>query len=382
MRIGVVGARLAGSYASLLLSRAGHEVLLFDDTIEKEKPCGGGVTAKALHTMTWFRENPLPHNVIDTVSMTTSRGFSGSLKLRDPIHIFSRASLDASMRGAAMRAGTRFLSERALRFVREHGLWEIKTSGGSYELEYLVGADGATSTVRSALAGRYAAEDLSLSLGYYLPGLYHPTAVLAEFQEAGFSGYLWSFPRVDHSSVGILRWLPHANAADLRRRVLSFIDSRYPDAGSEKKFYAARIPCLGRRRLAQQRVCGDSWALLGDAAGFTDAITAEGIHYALRSAELLAESFRRGEPAGYEAAWRHDFGSDLYRAAAWRDWFYSGTLLAKPFLDRAVQLAGRSRTMHRLANTLIAGQCTYRELRTRLLWNSPRILLEAFRGLP
>jgi flavin-dependent dehydrogenase len=382
MRIGVVGARLAGSYASLLLSRAGHEVMLFDDTIEKEKPCGGGVTAKALHTMNWFRENPLPHNVIDTVSMTTSRGFSGSLKLRDPIHIFSRATLDASLRGAALRAGTRFISERALRFAREHGLWELKTSGGSYELEYLVGADGATSTVRSALAGRYAAEDLSLSLGFYLPGLYHPTAVLAEFQETGFSGYLWSFPRVDHSSVGILRWLPHANAADLRRRVLSFIGTRYPDAGSEKKFYAARIPCLSRRRLAQQRVCGDSWALLGDAAGFADGITAEGIHYALRSAELLAESFRRGEPPGYEAAWRHDFGGDLYRAAAWRDWFYSGTLLAKPFLDRAVQLAGLSRTMQRLANALIAGQCTYGELRTRLLWNSPRILLEAFRGLP
>ena len=39
MKIGIIGARLAGSYAGLLLSRMGHEVLLFDDCVEKEKPC-------------------------------------------------------------------------------------------------------------------------------------------------------------------------------------------------------------------------------------------------------------------------------------------------------------------------------------------------------
>jgi flavin-dependent dehydrogenase len=382
MRIGVIGARLAGSYVSLLLSRAGHEVFLFDETVEKEKPCGGGVTAKALRTMSWFRENPLPHNVIDTVSMTTLRGYTGSFRLRDPIHIFSRATLDAALRGAAIHAGTRFIPERALSFARAGRAWQLKTSGGRHEVEYLVGADGATSTVRAALVGRYAAEDLSLSLGYYLPGLYHPTAVLAQFPELGFSGYLWSFPRVDHTSIGILRWLPDANAADLRKRVSSFISTRYPEAGCQRTFYAARIPCLSRRRLQQQRVCGSGWALLGDAAGFADAITAEGIHYALRSAELLAREFEQGDPAGYEAAWRRDFGGDLYRAAAWRDWFYSGKLLARPFLDRAVGLAGLSRTMHRLANSLIAGETSYAELRRRLVWNTPRILLEAVRHSP
>lgn len=51
MKIGIVGARVAGSYAGLLFSRLGHETILFDDAVEKEKPCGGGITAKGLRKM-------------------------------------------------------------------------------------------------------------------------------------------------------------------------------------------------------------------------------------------------------------------------------------------------------------------------------------------
>jgi flavin-dependent dehydrogenase len=377
MKVAVIGARLAGCYASLLLSAQGHEVLLFDHTTDREKPCGGGVTSKALRTMPWFMENPLPHNTIDTVRMTTLFGYSGKLKLRNPIHIFSRSTLDAALRAAAVAGGTRFIPERAVRFEHSGQGWAIHTRSGAHEVDYLVGADGATSSVRAALAGKYASEDLSLALGYYLPGEYHPNAVLAHFQEIGFFGYLWSFPRLDHSSVGILRWLPEANAAELRRRVLAFISARYPEAGEDKQFYAARIPCLSRRRLLEQRVCGPNWALLGDAAGFTDAITAEGIHYALRSAELLASVFRRGHPEEYESEWRSDFGGDLERAAAWRDRFYAGTFLFRTFIHRAVQVARLSPTAQLLTDALIAGRSTYMEMHRQLILRSPRILVEA-----
>ena len=66
-----------------------------------------------------------------------------------------------------------------------------------------------------------------------------------------------------------------------------YCDSTTPCAGTEKSFYAACIPCLSRDVLMNQTVCGKGWALLGDAAGFADGITAEGIYYAFRSAELL-----------------------------------------------------------------------------------------------
>jgi flavin-dependent dehydrogenase len=379
MRIAIVGARLSGSYAALLLARQGHEVLLFDPNTDGEKPCGGGVTAKALRRISWFGDHPLPHNHIDKLRLTTKDGFSSEIRLRDPLFIYSRTTLDSSLRDEAIKAGARFLPERAVRFLRNNGEWVITTTRGEYEASFLVGADGAASSVRGVTASKYASSDLSLALGYYIPGLYHPDTVLATFQEEGFRGYLWSFPRVDHSSVGILCWLPVTKSVELRRRVLEFLDCHYPNASSEKEFYAARIPCLSRQTLLCQRACGYNWALLGDAAGFADAITAEGIYFALRSAELFSESVRSGDPAAYEMSWRSDFGVDLLKAAEWRDRFYGGTILFQAFTKRAVQLVRSSPTVRRLTDAVIGGYRSYRGLRRQLMLQSPRILLEALR---
>jgi flavin-dependent dehydrogenase len=54
---------------------------------------------------------------------------------------------------------------------------------------------------------------------------------------------------------------------------------------------------------ARHRVA-EGVALVGDAAGYTDAVTGEGITLALRMGEALARSFaEHGSPAGYERAW-------------------------------------------------------------------------------
>ncbi len=380
MRIGIVGARLSGSYAALLLARQGHEVLLFDDSTDKEKPCGGGVTVKAVGRISWFHENPLPHTKIERLRLSNAEGRWTDVPLRHPICVFSRFTLDSALRQSAVEAGVRFIRERARTFLPEKSGWIIGTRDNAFEVDFLVGADGATSSVRNTVARKYSATDLSLALGFYIPGEHHRDTILTVFQETGFIGYLWSFPRVDHLSVGVLRWLPDANAADLRRRVREFISRAYPHASTAKNaFYAARIPCLSRSTISRQRVCGDNWALLGDAAGFADAITAEGISFALRSAELLADSLRRQEPLRYEWAWRRDFGADLLTAARWRDRFYGGTFLLQAFTRRALQALRHSECVRSLTDDLICGLRSYGELRRQIILKSPRILLEAFR---
>ena len=66
--------------------------------------------------------------------------------------------------------------------------------------------------------------------------------------------------------------------------------------------YAARIPGLADHTWDKRRACGPGWALLGDAAGFADPVTGEGIYYALRSAELFADVFLEGNVDDYESA--------------------------------------------------------------------------------
>jgi flavin-dependent dehydrogenase len=379
MRIGVIGARLSGSYASLLLGRMGHEVLLFDYGADKEKPCGGGVTAKALQTMPLFQELGLPNSKIDMLLLLGSNGYKCKLPLRTPMRIYTRQELDASIRTAALKAGARFIPERAAKFMPENHGWVISTTAGhSHEVDFLVGADGANSSVRASLVRKYGSSDLVIALGYYLPGVYHPNTAVAAFQEYGFPGYIWSFPRADHSSVGIGCRLTAADSTVLRKRLHAFMSDYYPDAREDRRFFAARIPCLSRQTLINQHVCGPNWALVGDAAGFVDAITSEGIYFALRSAELLAGAISSNAPMSYETSWRSDFGRNLLTAAAWRDWFYAGQFFSYAVTRRTVQAMAYSRTIRSFVDTVISGGLSYKSMRTQLILHIPRIFAEVF----
>ncbi len=377
MRIGVIGARLAGSYLGLLLANLGHDVLLFDDSTEGEKPCGGGVTSKAIDTIHWFSEHNLPHTTIATLRFITLDGRTSEMNLHSPFQIFTRGVLDMALRADAVAAGCRFITHRAARFAERASHWNIHAADAVHTVDFLVGADGARGTVRPAVASRFEAADLSLALGYYVPGFHHRNSVVTAFQEPGFQGYLWSFPRVDHSSVGILRWLPEARATDLRQRVSAFIGRHYHTAADDRRFYAALIPCLSASRLIRQRVCGTTWALVGDAAGFADAITGEGIYYALRSAELLAKAMSVGDPRAYEQYWREEFGRDLVRAAELRRSFYRSRPSGRSLAERVVHLTGSSPKAANLAEKVISGKSSY----DRLLWNlllwSPQVLWQA-----
>jgi flavin-dependent dehydrogenase len=129
--------------------------------------------------------------------------------------------------------------------------------------------------------------------------------------------------------------------------------------------YAARIPGLAPETLERRRAAGDGWALLGDAAGFADPVTGEGIYYALRSAELFAEAFLGGEPSAYEKSWRADFGRELRRASQMRRRFY-GNFWGGPFTDRMIKFARHHAGIRRTLRELVAGDQGYVGLKRTL----------------
>jgi flavin-dependent dehydrogenase len=133
--------------------------------------------------------------------------------------------------------------------------------------------------------------------------------------------------------------------------------------------YAARIPGLAPRTWDTRQACGRRWALLGDAAGFADPVTGEGIYYALRSAELFAAAFLAGDPLKYEARWRDDFGRDLQRASQMRRRFY-GNFWGAPFTDRMIEFARGHRGIRKVLGELVAGDQGYTDLKRKLARNA------------
>src|SRR3954463_10420527 len=99
MDVAIVGAGPAGTRAAYVLARRGARVTLFDGSHPREKPCGGGVTGRALALVAdAFDTAVFPRPVIRSVRFTESllRGVGVPL---DPeaLVVASRASFDAAL---------------------------------------------------------------------------------------------------------------------------------------------------------------------------------------------------------------------------------------------------------------------------------------------
>jgi len=403
----IVGAGPAGSFAAERLARGGVRVALFDGRPPGEpKACGGGVTSKALKA--WPHLLEAVGRTIDELDMYSPSGKRLHLKLDEPFAVYSRIAFDTFLRERARDAGAHVFAEKmpGRGFKRTAEGWIVNTqSGKEFAAKWLVGADGANSPIAKKLAGPLPPAEMEVAFGYRAPLPKGNAATVVAFLPK-WVGYAWAFPRPDHISFGIattqdafdhealdkLLWDFMVSYYEVERyrtgsgsdRVPShnrngamklWTQSRVEDSSDAQQVraelkksaerYAARIPGLEPRTWDHRHACGDLWALLGDAAGFADPVTGEGIYYALRSAELFAEAYLAGLPLDYEKLWRQDFGRELQRASQMRRKFY-GNFWGAPFTERMIDFARGHRGIRKVLGQLVAGDQGYVDLKKKL----------------
>src|SRR5579884_2783986 len=93
-RIAVIGGGPAGAMAAAELARAGREVVLFDEKLAWEKPCGGGLTDKALTRWPFLCEAQVEQNWITDCELIAPSGRTACFRLGRQIAIFSRFALN------------------------------------------------------------------------------------------------------------------------------------------------------------------------------------------------------------------------------------------------------------------------------------------------
>jgi geranylgeranyl reductase family protein len=391
----IIGAGPAGSFAAELLARGGAKVALFDGRPEGEpKACGGGVTAKALKA--WPHLLNAVGRTVTELDLYAPSSRRLHLTLDEPFAIYSRIAFDSYLRDRARDAGAYVVSEKisARKTKRIDSGWRVITdSGAEWNGAFLIGADGANSGIAKMLAGPLPPSDMEVAFGYRAPLPANNIAPTAVAFLPGWVGYAWAFPRPDHISFGIATTQDAFEHEPLDDLLWQFMIGYYEQTeGKKVKFwekdsqepsrireylrataerYAARIPGLAAKTWDSRKVCGDDWALLGDAAGFADPVTGEGIYYALRSAELFAEAYLNGLPLSYEKRWREDFGAELRRAAQMRRRFY-GNFWGAPFTERMIEFARGHRGVKRVLGDLVAGQQGYVDLKKKLVKSALR----------
>jgi flavin-dependent dehydrogenase len=238
---------------------------------------------------------------------------------------------------------------------------ELTIGDSCVEADFVVVAAGARN---SLLPGTQplSRNDLEMTLGYFVPA--QAEGICVKFLNH-FEGYLWSFPRCDHLSVGICGSMAKHTSQELRRHLHTFMESEnIPRDGA--RFYSHVLPSPQKQTLSSRKVVGRNWALVGDAAAWVDPITGEGLYYALRSGELLAESLIAHKPAEYPARIRKAFSTDLEFATRIARRFYRGRFLGGAVATRMIQFIERSPTFRALMADVFAGSQDYCSLKRRL----------------
>jgi len=365
-RVAILGGGPAGAFAAERLADAGLRVTLFDEKLAWEKPCGGGLTHKAYTQYPFLVHNTTSKRFVREAVLAAEGGGEATLQLDDPLLIYSRLDLNRLLLDRAAASGVQIEKARVAEMTRSGSGWRLRTNSGVAEADYCIVATGARNPLRD-VGTQLMAGDAMPALGYYVPG--DQQRIDIQFLD-GLQGYIWIFPRCGHLSVGICG--KGEPAASLRKRLEQFMTERaLPWKGAA--FYSHLLPSLDIGSWRDNRVSGEGWMAVGDAAGLVDPITGEGLYYAVRSADLAARTLlaENGLPVDreYRRALRQDFTGDLEFGSRLARRIYRGTFLRQPVPARMVQFTRRSPRFAAIMQDLFAGRQTYAALRRRLLRN-------------
>jgi geranylgeranyl reductase family protein len=371
MRVAIIGAGPAGAMAAVCLARAGASVTVFDPSHPREKPCGGGLTGRALSLVSDVIDvGSLPAVVVKSATVESpDQTAHVALIDRGPtadssLLVVSRAVFDRALADAALAAGARLIPEKVVDVAACRASMIVTTDRGEYEIDQVLGADGPNSVVRKKLARPFARSELSVAAGHFVSG---PTATgIVVKTTLEHPGYLWSFPRPDHLAVGLCAPATHhVTSVDLRVRSAAWIQWHGLHRGAHLTPYAWPIPSIGYTRRKHICLAGPGWMLLGDAAGLVDPLTREGIYYALlsgrRAANALITTAPARAPSRYTEYILGDVQPELARAARLSGLFFNpgfSSLLVKALDEGCVR---------DVFVDLVGGLQPYRGLRRRLL---------------
>jgi geranylgeranyl reductase family protein len=259
----------------------GARVLLTDKArFPRDKPCGGGLTFRALRLLP-FSVAAVVEEEVDVFEVGLGYRRRFVRRTREPLVLMTqRRRLDAFLVEQAQEAGAEFRDGARVE------LSPLTIDGERIEATTLIGADGVNGvTAKSVGVGRHQHEvalEGNVPYGPARRGRYARRAVI----EFGIvpGGYGWVFPKGDHVNVGVGGWLHEGQRLRAHLAGLCRQHGIPEEALTDVRGY--RLPL---RRPGSPAARGRT-ALVGDAAGLVDPVSGDGIYEAFLSAQLAAEA--------------------------------------------------------------------------------------------
>jgi menaquinone-9 beta-reductase len=333
----IAGAGPSGSAAAIVLGEKGLSVLLIDkESFPRDKTCGDGITYKALPALKRLgledkikADSPFFTNGYTLVFRDNSKLIFEKPPAEDALaYIISRHHFDNILLEKALSfESVTFLPDTKVTGLHYEGSIlrgvEINGEKTEYEADIVMDATGVNS-----ILGKCNKEAQSCALavrGYYSNVSDLNNTIEVYFSDDILPGYFWIFPTsatTANIGGGTFQNIVEEKKINIKQLLNDFVE-KHPVAS--KKLKNAKLEGIlkgGKIPLA----FGDfSWSrvrenllLIGDAGGFVNPITAEGISYAMKTgiyaAETAIQYFDENDKnletlKGFDALWLKDFSS-------------------------------------------------------------------------
>jgi geranylgeranyl reductase family protein len=323
-------------------------VLLADKArFPRDKPCGGGLTYRALRLLP-FSVDPVVEEEVDVFELGLGYRRRFVRRTREPLVVMTqRRRLDAFLVEQAREAGAEFRDGAKVE------LSPLRVDGQELTATVVIGADGVNGVTAKAFGLDGHAHEVALEGNVSYEHVPHGRYARRAVVEFGIvpGGYGWIFPKGDHVNVGVGGWLDQGPKL---REHLSRLCREHgigQDALADLRGY--RLP-LRRPDAVPAR---GRTALVGDAAGLVDPVSGDGIYEALLSAKLAASAAldvvagRTVDFSSYAGELRRLLA--LPAAASWRAKLalerfplLAFTLLRAPYAWRALEKLMRADATH------------------------------------
>ena len=386
----VVGGGPAGALAALALARRGVDVVVLDKKrFPRDKPCGGGIRhgvyARFPDLAETIRTKVAAHE-IRRVVMESPSGHAVTASRETPLYLtMRRTALDAALLAEACTAGARVRESARVTEVErgDTGVVVRCVDGSAVAARLVIGADGVNSVVARAtgLTPGFSDEALAIDTMEETPldelSMADPGTMYVAYGYKGRPGYGYVFPKADCVDFGVGYMLP------FYKRVLAgppyphharFLDEMVARGivrgrSNPDNFKAYRLPLGG----PLARTVDDRVLVCGDAGGFVNAYTGEGIYYAMvtgrHAGEVAAAAIASGDGSAsrlgeYERRWREEIGDELADSVRIQRRLFNNPALA----DAVIRAAGLDARLCRLFALVALGEASLRRHRFEMAW--------------
>jgi geranylgeranyl reductase family protein len=318
----VVGAGPAGTTAARHCAQYGLSTLLLEkEKIPRIKPCAGGITLAAVRELDFSLPDGIAERICTGIKIHYGR-LERVIQLDSPIALMvTRKKFDEYLTDKASEAGATIRDrEECFGITQQPRSITVHTKTEKLHANILIGADGFYSRSLRTLRKGFDEDEIRFCA---MAEIQMPAREIADrfgdmatiHYEFVPRSYAWIFPKRDYISTGIGVALPKYR--DLPDKLREFLTQH--DLKNEVKIKGCFLPVSRYHH----DVYTNRIMLTGDAAGFVDPFTGEGIRFAISSgkaaAQTAAGAFKRGDFSGeclkdYQDRCLKNFGDDLQRS--------------------------------------------------------------------